>query len=204
MEDLYGQPFIVYGDASNPAKFYISISPDMVYIERFAFKFVIIPYQTTVTGGTSSETVVVNNRSLEIEGTGTSAEIKPNPHNHTTQAHSHNLITGTSYVHTTSRNWRVFIEGIEITDYLREQVSDIENGWLGEKTPIENVYPDKSLGDITHFYDILDVASVMDAQGKTSEREELLAPEMKLVEIRSDAPFGIQAYLYLKLSHLNR
>ena len=47
-------------------------------------------------------------------------------------------------------------------------------------------------------------SDVMDAEGKTTERDKLLAPEMKLVEIKSDAPFGIQAYLYLKLSHLNR
>lgn len=205
MEDLYGQPFIVYGDASNPASFYISISPDMVYIERYAFKIVIQPYQTTVTGGTSSETVTVNNRNIEVKkksGTTDEYELDPNPHNHTTRAHSHNLITGKSFVHTTSKNWEVWIGGVNITEYLQEQVSDITNGWLGDKG--EGIYPDTRLNDITHFYDILDVASVLDAEGKTTERDKLLAPEMKLVEIKSDAPFGIQAYLYLKLSHVNR
>lgn len=205
MEDLYGQPFIVYGDASNPASFYISISPDMVYLERFAFKIVIQPYQTTVTGGTSNATVTVNNRNIEVKkksGTADEYELDPNPHNHTTQAHSHNLITGKSFVHTTSKNWEVWIGGVNITEYLQEQVSDITNGWLGDKG--EGIYPDTRLNDITHFYDILDVASVLDAEGKTTERDKLLAPEMKLVEIKSDAPFGIQAYLYLKLSHVNR
>lgn len=202
MEDLYGQPFIEYGDASNPASFYISISPDMVYLERYAFKFVIKPYQTTVTGGTDSATVQVNNRNLQIQGSGSSAEINPNPHNHTTQPHTHNLITGKSFVHTTSKKWEVWIAGVDITDYLKEQVSDITNGWLGDKG--EGIYPNTRLDEIVYFYDILDVASVMDAEGKITERDKLLAPEMKLVEIKSDAPFGIQAYLYLKLSHVNR
>lgn len=200
MEDLYGQPFIVYGDKNSPASFYISISPDMVYLERFAFKIAIIPYQTTITGGTDSATVTVNNRSLEIENNA----IKPNPHNHATEPHTHNLISGKSFVHTTSKKWEVWIAGIDISEYLEEQVSDINNGWLGQKTPIENIYPDKRLNDLTHFYDILDVASVMDAEGRITERDKLLAPEMKLVEIKSDAPFGVQAYLYLKLSHINR
>lgn len=206
MEDLYGVPFTEYGDASNPASFYISISPDMVYLERYAFKFVIKPYQMTVTGGTSSVAVTVNNKSLSVTPTEPTDPhthaIIPNPHNHTTEAHTHSLITGKSFIHTTSKNWQVWIAGVNITDYLQEQVSDITNGWLGDKG--EGIYPDTRLNDITHFYDILDVASVMDAEGKTTERDKLLAPEMKLVEIKSDAPFGIQAYLYLKLSHLNR
>lgn len=206
MEDLYGVPFTEYGDASNPASFYISISPDMVYLERYAFKFVIKPYQTTVSGGTDSATVTVNGSSLSIanaEPTNPHTHgISPNPHTHSTNAHTHNLITGKSFVHTTSKNWEVWIAGINITDYLKEQVSSITNGWLGDKG--EGIYPSTRLDKMVYFYDILDVASVMDAEGKTTERDKLLAPEMKLVEIKSDAPFGIQAYLYLKLSHLNR
>ncbi len=198
MEDLYGVAFTEYGDASNPASFYISISPDMVYLERFAFKFVIEPYQTTVTGGTDNAIVQVNNRSLSINNDA----ITPNPHNHSTEPHTHNLITGKSFVHTTSTYWEVWIAGVNITDYLREQVSNIPNGWLGQKG--EDIYPNTRLDDVIYFYDILDVASVMDAQGRTEEREKLLIPEMKKVEIKSDAPFGIQAYLYLKLSHVNR
>lgn len=198
MEDLYGQPFIVFGDAGSPASFYISISPDMVYLERYAFKIAIIPYQTTVTGGTDSVTVQVDNRNLAIENN----QITPNPHNHTTRPHTHNLITGKSFIHTTSKNWEVWIAGVDITDYLREQVSGITNGWLGDKG--EGIYPNTRLDDVVYFYDILDVASVMDAEGKTTERDKLLAPEMKLVEIKSDAPFGVQAYLYLKLSTVNR
>lgn len=207
MEDLYGQPFIVYGDASNPATFYISITQDYVYLERYAFKFVIQPYQTTVTGGTESATVTVDNRNLTIEEANATNphkhDITPNPHNHTTRPHSHNLITGKSFVHTTSKNWEVWIAGVNITPYLKEQVADIEDGWLGDKG--EGIYPNNTLdGELVNFYDILDVASVLTAEGKTSQREALLRPELKEVQVKSDAPFGLQAYLYLKLPHLNR
>lgn len=199
MEDLYGVAFTEYGDASNPASFYISISPDMVYLERFAFKFVIKPYQTTVTGGTDSATVQVDNRSLSVSNN----SISPNPHNHTTRPHTHNLIDGISFVTTTSKSWRVKIAGVDITPYLQEQVADIRGGWLGDRG--EAVYPNQELEDEReNFYDILDVASVLDAEGNTTDRDKLLKPEMKKVEILSDAPFGVEAYLYLKLSHLNR
>lgn len=197
MEDLYGEPFIEYGDASNPATFYISISPDYIYLERYAFKFVIKPYQTTITGGTDSATVTVNNRNLSIEGSGSSAEIRPNPHNHGTQPHTHNLITGKSFVPTTSTNWEVWIAGVNITDYLIEQQG---GRWIRG----EGIYPNNQLDDIEDFYDILDVAGVLDAEGKIAQRDALLRPELKKVEIKSDAPFGIQAYLYLKYSHINR
>lgn len=202
MEDLYGVVFSEYGDANKPATFYISISPDMVYLERFAFKFVIKPYQTTVTGGTDYATVTVNNRSLEIN----EDEIDPNPHNHTTQPHTHNLITGISEVSTTSDDWQVWIAGVDITDYLKEQVADLGNGWLGDRGENE-VYPTNQLeedGNKVNFYDILDVASVLTALGKDEEREKILKPEFKKVEIKSNAPFGIEAYLYLKYSHVNR
>lgn len=201
LEDLYGQPFIVYGDAGNPAEFYISISPDYIYLERYAFKFVIEPYQTTVTGGTDSVTVQVDNRTLNIQND----EITPNPHNHGTRPHTHNLIKGKSFIHTTSTNWEVWIAGVNITEYLQEQVADMPGGWLGERG--EAVYPTNSLeetGERVNFYDILDVVNVMYAEGKITDLNKLLKPELKLVEIKSDAPFGIQAYLYLKYNNVNR
>lgn len=209
LEDLYGQPFIVYGDESSPATFYISISPDYIYLERYAFKFVIQPYQTSVTGGTSGETVIVDNRNLTIENANATNphthQITPNPHNHTTRPHTHNLITGKSFIHTTSTNWEVWIAGVNVTEYLQEQVADIPGAWLGERG--EAVYPTNSLeetGERVNFFDILDVVNVMHAEGKHEHVNKLLKPELKIVEIKSDAPFGIQAYLYLKYSNINR
>lgn len=202
MEDLYGVCFSANGDASTPASFYISLSPDYVYLQRFAFKFVVKPFVSSVKGGTESATVVVNNRDLQISGT----SITPNPHNHGTQPHAHNVIDGVGLVPTTSRDWQVLIAGVDITPYLLEQ-QDIEDGVLFDMSDgqTEKVFPNRRLSeDVENFYDILDVASVMNAEGLTDERDQLLKPEFKKVEIRSNAPFGIDAYLYMKYSNLNR
>lgn len=193
MEDLYGVMFSANGDAENPATFYISLSPDMVYLERFAFKFVIRPFTTTVKGGTDSQTVTVNNRSLSVEND----SITPNPHNHTTQAHTHNIINGMSFVNTTSSYWRVKIHGVDITAYLQEQHD-------GEWITGEGIYPTNRLEDVEDFYDILDVASMMIAEGEEEDAEKILRPEFKKVQIYSDAPFGVDVYAYVKYSNINR
>lgn len=39
--DLFGIEYTRQGDAVNPATFYISISPDMIYLDRFEFKLII-------------------------------------------------------------------------------------------------------------------------------------------------------------------
>lgn len=201
MEDLYGTFFTAEGDADNPATFFISVSPDMVYLEQLAFKFVIRPYTTTVKGGTSSETVSVNNRSLAIEND----SITPNPHNHSTDPHTHNLIKGKAFVQTASDYWRVHIAGVDITPYLIEQ----HNGeWIdmSEGDSIQ-VFPNHELDGIEDFYDILGVASMMyeeNTEESLDDVEKLLKPEFKRVEIFSDAPFGCDAYLYTKYPNLNR
>ena len=195
MEDLYGVMFSAEGDADNPARFYISLSPDYVYLEQLAFKFVIRPYTTTVKGGTSSATVEVDDTSLAVSG----GSISPNPHSHGTQPHTHNVIKGKAFVHTTSDYWRVRIGGIDITSYLMEQHD-------GDFIDGEGIFPNDSLGSLKDFYDILDVISMMYAEGDEEAIEAILPqkPKMLLVEIVSDAPFGVDAYLYTKYSHLNR
>lgn len=45
MEDLYGIMFSVDSNSNNVARFYVSLSPDCIYLQRFAFKFVIKPYR---------------------------------------------------------------------------------------------------------------------------------------------------------------
>lgn len=193
MEDLYGVMFSADGDEDSPATFYISLSPDMVYLQRFAFKFVIKPFATTVKGGTSSATVVVDNTSLSVNNN----NIVPNPHNHTTLPHTHNMVSGKTFIDTTSDYWRVKVGGVDITAELIEQ----HNGdWIEG----EGIFPNGDLVSQGGFYDILDVASMLDAQGRTADREAILRPNFKKVEIISDAPFSIDAYLYLKYSHLNR
>ena len=199
MEDLYGVCFSENGDATNPARFYISISPDMVYLERFAFKFVIKPFTTTVKGATDSSIVTVDKTSLSVSD----GLISPNPHDHTTQPHTHNVIDGMAFVETTSTDWRITIHGVDVTPYFEEQQgsSPLFSG--------RGIYPNNDLeededDEVENFYDVLDVASVMFAEGKDSDARKLIKPEFKEVAIYSDAPFGVDAYLYLKYSHVNR
>lgn len=202
MEDLYGVCFSTNGDADNPATFYISLSPNYVYLEMFAFKFVIKPFTTTIKGATDSSIVDVNKTSLSVDND----SISPNPHDHTTQPHTHNVIDGMSFVQTTSTDWSVRIHGVDITDYLKEQHDVDPNDPLFDMSDgsIEKAFPNNDLSDLADFYDILDVASVLIAEGNDEDAEKLLRPEFKKVEIRSDAPFGVDAYLYMKFSMLNR
>lgn len=193
MEDLYGVMFSAEGDADNPATFYLSLSPDFVYLQRLAFKFVIRPYTTTVKGGTSSATVQVNDTSLAVSNDA----ITPNPHTHGTQPHTHNVIKGKAFVNTTSDYWRVKIADVDVTAYFIEQH---DGDWIEG----EGIYPNNRLERIEDFYDVLGVASMLYAEGEEEDAEKILKPEFKKVEIISDAPFGVDAYLYTKLSHMNR
>lgn len=157
MEDLYGVCFSAH--ATEPksgrytARFYISLSPDYVYLHRFAFKFVIMP---SITEGEDPS-----------EG----------------------------------RDWRVEIGGQDITDYLKEQQDIPPEDPLFEG---EGVYPSNKLDDREDFYDILDVVSVMYAEGEDDSAEAIIKPIFKPVEISSVKPFSADAYLYLKYSNTNR
>lgn len=208
MEDLYGVCFSANGDANHPATFYVSLSPDYVYLERFAFKFVIKPYTSSVAGvGSGSLTIgsteltVGGNGDYIIDGTSTldtSADgVSPNPHTHSTEGGVGGLEYGIKNISTTSTNWRVAIDGIDITAYL---IAQHDGAWISG----EGVYPNNQLDDIEDFYDILEVCDVLTDEGKIAQREKILASIFKKVEIISDAPFGVDAYLYLKYPHANR
>ena len=194
MEDLYGVMFSADGDEDAPATFYISLSPDMVYLQRFAFKFVIKPFATTVKGGSTAATVIVEGTELLFNE---EQLLVPNPHTHLTLPHTHNMTSGKTFIDTTSDYWRVKIDGIDITAYLREQHN---NQWIDG----EGIYPTNRLEDQEDFYDILDVCSMMIANGEKTKADKILEPKFKKVEIVSDAPFSIDAYLYMKYSNISR
>lgn len=163
MEDLYGVCFSAHAtelkSGRYTARFYISLSPDYVYLHRFAFKFVIMP---SITEGEDPS-----------EG----------------------------------RDWRVEIGGQDITDYLKEQQDIDPSDPLFEG---EGIYPSNGLTDtVENFYDILDVISVMIAEGQDPDDSEsavyqLLKPNFKPVEISSVKPFSVDAYFYAKYSVVNR
>lgn len=188
--DLFGVEYTRQGDASNPATFYISISPDMIYLDRFEFKLIIQPFTSTVQGGTDSVTVTVNSKSLSVSNN----TISPNPHNHTTSAHTHNVISGVSQTTLTASNFKVFVDSRNITPYLMAQYG---GSWISG----EGVYP--SL-DVEENYDILEVASDFAGAGDVATATALTEAGYKKVEITANGPFQVTLVNYLKYSHMNR
>lgn len=216
MEDLYGIEFTHNGDATHPATFYVSVSPDLVYYERFAFKFIIEPFASSVAGvSLTGSGMTIGETSLSVSGSGGGSSvisgtstlddpsvggaITPNPHTHTASsgAMSADANYGINKISTSSAEWRVEIADVDITEYLIEQH---DGAWING----QGIYPTNRVEDKEDFYDILDVACMLNAEGRTSDKNKLLAPGFKKVEVYSDAPFGLTAFLYLKYSHLNR
>ena len=148
MTDLYGVPFMassVSTGTRQAATFYVSISPDIVYYERFAFK-------------------------LHIQAA------------------------------SDTDDWRVYVGNREVTDYL---IAQHEGDWITGTGifPTDEVDSQSFLQD---FYDILDVASLLYAEGEIATAEKILEPELKEIKITSDVAFTVTAYVYTKLSHINR
>lgn len=187
--DLQGVEYTRQGGSGAPATFYLSISPDMVYMERFEFKLIIQPFVSSSGIGTSVTEVEVEEVDLSI----TSAnKITPNPHTHKILKHSHQLSGGIATTPTTATDFRMAVEGIDITPYLMAQ-----HGWVNG----EGVYPAL---DVNRNYDILEVASDMCAEGKHADADKLVKAGYKRVQIFSEDLFSATLVLYQKYSHMNR
>ena len=200
--DLYGIEYLRQGDANNPATFYVSVSPDFVYYERFAFKLQILPFVSTVNGTSGSGTTGNETLTPDLQDTVSGSRlilhkptITPNPHSHSVGGGS--ISHGIYTINTTSTNWQIKIHGVDVTPYLMAQQG---GNWITG----EGIWPNNQLQDLEDFYDILDVACTLDAMGETSKVNKLLVPEFKKVEIISDAPFQVAAILYMKYSMTNR
>lgn len=208
--DLYGVEYTRQGAANSPARFYISISPDMVYLERFEFKLIVQPFISTVGGigmttltasgsGGGYEVItaqdltnILNSSSCsslpdDTDGSGTTTGISPNPHNH-------DVIPGITAVPTTANDFRVSVEGIDVTPYLMAQYG---GEWLNG----EGVYPSLEIG---RDYDLIEVASDLIGEGRDEDANKILRSGYKAIEITAGSPFSITLVNYLKYSHLNR
>lgn len=201
--DLYGVEYYRQGDANYPATFYISISPDMVYMERFEFKLIIQAFASTA-GTVGEATVTVDPTSLsgesgdpdvrnEVLSLPEGSGISPNPHSHTTQPHTHAVTSGMSMIPTTASDFRVSVEGIDVTPYLMAQY----DAWISG----EGVYP---MLDVAHNYDLLQVASDLLTEGEKAKADTITRAGYKKIEISSGSPFSVVLVLYSKYSHLNR
>lgn len=199
--DLYGVELSAQGDAQHDAEFFVSITPDQIYIERFEFKIGIQPFVMTVgnsgvtnttqlTAGTS-----IGNTSLSGTVSGNNVQITPNPHNHTATTsitpnpHNHALTPGLTTTASNISNVRVFIDDIDITSYLMMQYPNWING--------EGIYPN---GRSTDNYDMISVAGLV----YPWQRGVIMSSGFKTIRISANGVYNAKLWLYLKLNHVNR
>ncbi|MHC5215189.1 hypothetical protein ACYSNR_00870 [Enterococcus sp. LJL128] len=184
--DIYGMEFTRQGDTNHPATFYISVSPDLIYYERFEFKIIIQSFIMPIagSGATKPAVVEVNDTTLSLN----QDAISPNPHGHSTKSHIHDLEAGISIFPSEISDFQIWIEGIDVTPYLKVQ----HPGWING----EGVYPATDLSN----FDILAAVGFMEEWQKGT----ILAPGYKKVELKGQGVFNATLVNYLKYSHVNR
>ncbi|GCF92511.1 hypothetical protein NRIC_04020 [Enterococcus florum] len=176
--DLFGIEHKSQGDSAHPATFYISITPDLIYLERFEFKIIISPFAMPIggRGATGMASIAVTE---SANGTHT---VNPNPHNHTLDA-------GVTLVSSSVQNVRLKIAGIDMTDAFKKQYP---NNWIDG----EGVFPNEGFEN----FDVLKaVEHLWDWQ-----RGVVLSPGYKKVELFATGTFNATLVNYLKYSHTNR
>jgi len=148
--DLYGYEFQRQGSTGNPAVVYVSISQDLIYYHRFEFKLIITPFIIPIAGGGTN--------SIELEIRGTTADASNNnPHNHESgtlvvdpATHNHTVTAGITSIQSDFSDFRIIIEGIDMTELLMAQYG-------GEWIEGEGIYPRNDLSN----YDILEAAGYL-------------------------------------------
>jgi len=185
--DIYGMEFTRQGDTNHPAVFYISVSPDLIYYERFEFKIIIQPFAMPIggNGATGTTKIQMNETSLNVN----QQTVSPNPHKHTIEPHNHSLDAGVSLFTSSVSDFEIWIEGIDITPYLKAQYN---GAWING----EGVFPVKGLSN----YDLLKAVGFM----PTWQRGAILTPGYKKVELKGKGVFNATLVNYLKYSHVNR
>lgn len=103
-------------------------------------------------------------------------------------------------------NFTVSINGIDITDYLKLQASELEDGhYMGQGEKVE-IYPKRALtGDnLNGSFDLIDVANMLSDEDRDDEADDIQSAGIKKITIRASREFTASILLYLKYSHLNR
>jgi len=201
--DVYGMEFTRQGDTNNPATFYISISQDLIYYERFEFKIIIQPFVIPIaSNGINPVTLsaVIPPRTTEHSSlTLNNNAISPNPHQHpileqhaniTPNPHTHTITAGVTTAASTVGDFRVIIEGIDITPCLKAQY---DGNWITG----EGVYP---RSDDLSNYDILEAVSYLCEK----KRNTILKAGYKTIQLEGNGVFNATLVNYLKYSHVNR
>jgi len=185
--DVYGLEFTRQGDTNNPATFYISTSKDLRYFQRFEFKIIVQAFVMPVgEGGMLPVKLEVDETDWTING----ASVSPNPHSHkiTPETHTHALAAGISVSDSVFSDFEIWIEGIDITPYLKAQY---DGDWITG----DGVYP-KGADDMDN-YDILKIIGFMPSW----QQGVILRPGYKKMEIKANGIFNVTIVQYVKYSH---
>lgn len=182
--DIYGER--QYANSNGQATFMVSISKDMVYLERFQFKLMLtgltIPVDTSASGITTTT-------SLAISGT----SISPNPH-------SHGVIYDMSGVTHASIPSGAKITGVMISipngSYVDITAAmDAQYGSNSWRNIVEyKILPDE---DLDRSFDIVQMACDLDEKG-------IISSGLRKIVVSTNVPCDIVLLNYLKYSHLNR
>jgi len=222
--DNYGIEYTRQGSYGSPAAFTISVSPDLIYYERFEFKIILSPFVIPIESGAGDgatvapATVSISAVNLDITsdsiGTGPADleirngdEVSPNPHHHSLPTYSiaehqnpHSHIS-TPHTHQVSGGVTTVPVGAENFEIW---IGDVEitdylieqhpDGWLSSEG---GIFPSSSP---TINFDLLEVAGLMNEE----ERENMLSQGYKEIKIYGDGLFTATYVSYLKYSYVNR
>lgn len=188
--DVYGYEFYRQGSTNAPATVHVSVSQDLIYYERFEFKLIVTPFIIPISQGGTDPV------SLDIIGETANAIVPPENHNHgsgslalTPNPHTHTVTAGITTFQSTFSDFRVVIEGIDITAQLRNQYD-------GEWITGEGIFPHEDLSN----YDILKAVGYL----TKSQQDKILAPGYKKIELKANGFFNVTLVNYMKYSHINR
>lgn len=185
--DDFGSEYNTVGDNNSNGRVWIAITPDIDKFVRWEFKLIVQSFIVPIAG---SE---VNPTSLEVGETNLSINnnaITPNPHRHEIlpNPHSHTVTAGVSLTPSSFKNFRISIDGIDLTALFESQFP----------LPSENgVYPDET---IAHRYDIIEACSHL----SEIDRNQILSAGYHEIQCNADGIFNLKFVNFIKYSFINR
>lgn len=189
--ELYGIPYIGYGDEDHPVEIAIAISPGLVYYEQYAFKVEVAPFLSSTKATTSSVKVDVN--SATVSST-------PSSHTHTTDGHTHTLTSGVVLTQPTAGDYGFEIDGVDMVPYfMADHDGDFIDG--------EGVFPTDELtsdDDPEDFYDVLAALGDMRDDGNEDNAVTVEKSGWKTISISVPGPTMIILHPFIKYSVVNR
>lgn len=163
--DEEGTSDVSNGSRNNPARFWLSLSEDLVYFMRWGIKFEILPFETTSPSATEPTALSLDIDDHTVTHPATphattnetlahSGSVSPNPHSH--------AMTGGIYeIPPNAENLRIFLAGYDITAYLEAQFPagfpNIGNGWAA------GLYPNAILRDKFSLTQAVQAAGIPDS-----------------------------------------